>query len=87
MSGSTMCSLSVLTLDMWAVVIRIFFYHQQVDSLYYLSFAIVVLGLIIYSKTEEDPTPEPLPENENLNAQYQLLDDESGEPRNKAVAL
>ncbi|CAL5334555.1 unnamed protein product [Camellia sinensis] len=51
MSGSTMYSLSILTSDMWAVVIRVFFYHQQVDWLYYLSFAIVVLGLIIYSKS------------------------------------
>ncbi|CAL5387505.1 unnamed protein product [Camellia sinensis] len=31
MSGATMFNLSILTSDMWAVVIRIFFYHQQVD--------------------------------------------------------
>ncbi|GFZ08735.1 solute carrier family 35 protein [Actinidia rufa] len=65
MSGATMFNLSVLTSDMWAVVVRIFFYRQQVlfyykleldllnfvDWLYYVSFAIVVVGLVIYSKT------------------------------------
>ncbi|KAK4582861.1 hypothetical protein RGQ29_025866 [Quercus rubra] len=51
LSGATMFNLSILTFDMWAVVIRIFFYHQQVDWLYYLSFAIVCTGLVIYSTT------------------------------------
>lgn len=86
-----MFNLSILTSDMWAVVIRIFFYKQQVfisklclillscyvdglnpsfiicvnrmkpdlilipplqvDWLYYLAFAIVVVGLILYSTT------------------------------------
>jgi len=33
-SGSTMLNLSLLTSDMWAVLIRIFAYHQKVvDSL------------------------------------------------------
>ncbi|KAK3018472.1 hypothetical protein RJ639_004132, partial [Escallonia herrerae] len=50
MSGATMFNLSILTSDMWAVVIRIFIYHQEVDWLYYLSFAFVVIGLVIYSK-------------------------------------
>jgi hypothetical protein len=30
MSGATMFNLSLLTTDVWAVAIRIFFYHQQV---------------------------------------------------------
>lgn len=30
MSGSTMLNLSLLTSDMWAVVIRIFAYHEKV---------------------------------------------------------
>ncbi|KAL6988393.1 hypothetical protein U1Q18_014143 [Sarracenia purpurea var. burkii] len=51
MSGATMFNLSILTSDMWAVIIRIFFYHQKVDWLYYLSFAIVAIGLVIYSRT------------------------------------
>ncbi|XP_027173540.1 solute carrier family 35 member F1-like isoform X2 [Coffea eugenioides] len=52
MSGATLFNLSILTSDMWAVVIRIFFYKQQVDWLYYLAFALVFVGLIIYSKSE-----------------------------------
>ncbi|XP_059667464.1 uncharacterized protein LOC132312917 isoform X2 [Cornus florida] len=84
MSGATLFNLSILTSDMWAVVIRIFFYHQEVDWLYYLSFAIVVVGLIIYSKTEKDPVSVPALENSDLNAQYQVLNEESADPRNGA---
>ncbi|XP_047340432.1 uncharacterized solute carrier family 35 member C320.08-like [Impatiens glandulifera] len=54
MGGSTMYSLSLLTSNMWAVVIRIFFYNQKVGYMYYISFAIVVLGLTIYSINSEE---------------------------------
>ncbi|WMV44483.1 hypothetical protein MTR67_037868 [Solanum verrucosum] len=51
MSGSTLFNLSLLTSDVWAVVIRTFFYKQKVEWLYFVAFALVVTGLIIYSKT------------------------------------
>ncbi|KAI8016568.1 Solute carrier family 35 member F2 [Camellia lanceoleosa] len=87
MSGATMFNLSILTSDMWAVVIRIFFYHQQVDWLYYLSFAIVVVGLVIYSKIEKEGVPVPALEDGNLNVQYQAItEEESAESRNGTVA-
>ncbi|WJZ87999.1 hypothetical protein VitviT2T_007338 [Vitis vinifera] len=44
-----MLNLSLLTSDMWAVLIRIFAYHQKVDWMYFMAFAAVVVGLIIYS--------------------------------------
>ncbi|KAL5743186.1 hypothetical protein ACOSP7_029918 [Xanthoceras sorbifolium] len=79
LSGATMFSLSLLTSDMWAVVFRIFFYHEQVDWLYYLAFAVVVIGLIMYSTTEKDPilVPLPVPENRNHHVQYRILDYEN----------
>ncbi|KAK9290380.1 hypothetical protein L1049_008549 [Liquidambar formosana] len=83
-SGATMFNLSVLTSDMWAVVFRIFIYHQQVDWLYYLSFALVVFGLIIYAKTEKDPMPKPALEDGNLIAQYEFLNEEGAASRNNA---
>ncbi|KVI07900.1 Protein of unknown function DUF914, eukaryotic [Cynara cardunculus var. scolymus] len=49
-SGATLFNLSLLTADMWAVVIRVFLYHQKVDWLYYVSFLLVGIGLVIYSK-------------------------------------
>ncbi|KAJ9542636.1 hypothetical protein OSB04_029142 [Centaurea solstitialis] len=79
-SGATLFNLSLLTADMWAVVIRVFLYHQkvvcanvllgptfnffpfcvtltiyslQVDWLYYVSFLLVGIGLVIYSKPEK----------------------------------
>ncbi|XP_074264196.1 uncharacterized protein LOC141586769 [Silene latifolia] len=55
-SGSTMLNLSLLTSDMWSVVIRIFAYHEKVDWLYYVAFVGVAVGLVIYSwgdKVEE----------------------------------
>lgn len=54
MSGSTLFNLSLLTSDMWAVVIRIFFYKQKVDWLYYVAFGLVVIGLVLYSRSEKD---------------------------------
>ncbi|XP_052172354.1 uncharacterized protein LOC127788270 [Diospyros lotus] len=86
MSGATMFNLSILTSDMWAVIIRIFFYHQQVDWLYYLSFAIVVVGLVTYSRTEKDSDPVPAVEEENLRGQYHVLSEETAESRNETAA-
>ncbi|EPS74186.1 hypothetical protein M569_00565, partial [Genlisea aurea] len=48
-SGSTMLNLSLLTSDMWAVLIRIFAYHQQVDWVYFIAFGGVAIGLVVYS--------------------------------------
>ncbi|GMY25176.1 solute carrier family 35 member F2-like [Fagus crenata] len=84
LSGATMFNLSILTSDMWAVVIRIFFYHQQVDWLYYLSFAIVCIGLVIYSITEKNHVPVSAVEDGNSNAQYQVLTGENEASRNES---
>lgn len=48
-SGSTMLNLSLLTSDMWAVLIRIFAYHEKVDWMYFIAFAAVAVGLVVYS--------------------------------------
>ncbi|KAG6433370.1 hypothetical protein SASPL_104981 [Salvia splendens] len=48
-SGSTMLNLSLLTSDMWAVLIRIFAYQEKVDWMYFVAFAAVAFGLIVYS--------------------------------------
>ncbi|KAL0403703.1 UNVERIFIED_CONTAM: hypothetical protein Sradi_2011100 [Sesamum radiatum] len=56
-SGSTMLNLSLLTSDMWAVLIRIFAYHEKVDWMYFVAFAAVAVGLVVYSggdKTEQN---------------------------------
>ncbi|XP_052478643.1 uncharacterized protein LOC105777803 isoform X3 [Gossypium raimondii] len=54
MSGSTMLNLSLLTSDMWAVIIRIFAYHEKVDWMYFLAFAAVAVGLVIYSGGDKE---------------------------------
>ncbi|XP_042058279.1 solute carrier family 35 member F1-like [Salvia splendens] len=54
MSGSTMLNLSLLTSDMWSVLIRIFIYHEKVDWMYFVAFAAVTLGLIVYSVGDEN---------------------------------
>lgn len=68
-SGSAMFTLSLLTSDMWAVLIRIFAYHEKVDWLYYLAFATTAIGLIIYSVKEKD-------EEDQEDEQRKLLDEE-----------
>lgn len=53
-SGATMLNLSLLTSDMWAVLIRILAYHEKVDWMYFLAFAAVAVGLIIYSGDDKE---------------------------------
>ncbi|KAL8144434.1 hypothetical protein V2J09_017466 [Rumex salicifolius] len=53
-SGAALLNLSLLTSDMWAVVIRIFLYHEKVDWLYFVAFAAVTVGLIIYAWGDKD---------------------------------
>ncbi|KAM7257291.1 hypothetical protein ACFE04_013032 [Oxalis oulophora] len=48
-NGATMLNLSLLTSDMWSVLIRIFAYHEKVDWIYFVAFGAVTIGLIIYS--------------------------------------
>ncbi|XP_022743320.1 solute carrier family 35 member F1-like [Durio zibethinus] len=86
LSGATMFNLSLLTSDMWAVVIRILFYRQQVDWLYFLAFAFVVIGLIIYSVTDKDPVPEALVEDGNDSIKYEVLNDENIATRDESLA-
>uniref|UniRef100_M1AHW2 Solute carrier family 35, member F1 n=1 Tax=Solanum tuberosum TaxID=4113 RepID=M1AHW2_SOLTU len=75
MSGSTLFNLSLLTSDVWAVVIRTFFYKQKVEWLYFVAFALVVTGLIIYSKTEKDHVNAPA-NIEEADQRYQLLNED-----------
>nr|GMC88934.1 solute carrier family 35 member F2-like [Ipomoea batatas] len=81
-SGATLFNLSLLTSDMWAVVIRIFFYKQEVDWLYYVAFGLVGMGLVVYSKTEKALDSAPAIGD---ISQYQLLDEERRDARNDDV--
>ncbi|KAJ9555449.1 hypothetical protein OSB04_010063 [Centaurea solstitialis] len=54
MCGSTMLNLSLLTSDMWSVLIRIFVYHEKVDWMYYVAFAAVAVGLVVYSAFDKE---------------------------------
>ncbi|XP_039838117.1 solute carrier family 35 member F2-like isoform X3 [Panicum virgatum] len=78
MSGSTMFNLSLLTTDIWAVAIRYFFYHQQVNWLYYLAFAVVAMGLIIYLRNESSSDDETAPSTTETTQYEQLSSEESG---------
>ncbi|XBJ18315.1 hypothetical protein VPH35_009513 [Triticum aestivum] len=75
MSGATLLNLSLLTSDMWAVAIRVFFYQQQINWLYYLAFAVVAIGLIIYSLNENSSADATATSTEAA-AHYQLLPSE-----------
>ncbi|MED6171236.1 hypothetical protein PIB30_038955 [Stylosanthes scabra] len=87
LSGAAMFNLSILTSDMWAVVFRVYLYHQEVDWLYFVSFAVTVIGLIIYSLTEKNPVPASAGiEDGSLNSEYQMLCDESTESVNNSIA-
>ncbi|KMZ72354.1 Solute carrier family 35 member F1 [Zostera marina] len=77
-TGAAMLNLSLLTSDMWAVLIRIFAYNEKVDWLYYIAFASVVIGLIIYSclaKEEVETTGQIASED---NVCPKATDEEAG---------
>ncbi|XP_057436612.1 uncharacterized protein LOC130729018 [Lotus japonicus] len=62
-NGSTMLNLSLLTSDMWAVVIRIFAYHEKVDWMYFVAFGAVTVGILIYSGGDKDEDEDQHPLN------------------------
>ncbi|KAF8085187.1 hypothetical protein N665_0676s0001 [Sinapis alba] len=76
-NGTAMFTLSLLTSDMWAVLIRIFAYHEKVDWLYYLAFATTAIGLIIYSMKDNDQ--EKQRGGEVVEEQRKLFDEEGGD--------
>ncbi|KAI5019258.1 hypothetical protein ZWY2020_044146 [Hordeum vulgare] len=75
MSGATLFNLSLLTSDMWAVAIRVYFYQQQINWLYYLAFTVVAIGLIIYSLNESSSVDGTATSTEAA-AHYQQLPSE-----------
>ncbi|XP_023639264.1 solute carrier family 35 member F1-like isoform X2 [Capsella rubella] len=77
-NGATMFNLSLLTSDMWAVLIRTFGYHEKVDWLYFLAFATTAIGLIIYSMKEKDEEEERRGEV-LVSGERKLFDEEDGE--------
>nr|XP_043609312.1 solute carrier family 35 member F1-like [Erigeron canadensis] len=74
MSGSTMLNLSLLTSDMWSVLIRIFAYHEKVDWMYFVAFAAVAVGLIVYSGFDKENHDEAAEDAD----QNRYLDEEAG---------
>ncbi|KAK8672152.1 hypothetical protein V6N13_110525 [Hibiscus sabdariffa] len=52
----------------------------KVDWLYFVAFALVVIGLVIYSTTEKDGVPE----HGNHNGEYQVLDSENMAPQDES---
>lgn len=76
MTGATLFNLSLLTSDMWAVLIRIFFYHKAVDWLYYVAFAVVVVGLTIYSFYSDKVTTIVIENGPNETIPYTQLNEE-----------
>ncbi|KAI3743159.1 hypothetical protein L1987_60864 [Smallanthus sonchifolius] len=72
MSGSTMLNLSLLTSDMWSVLIRIFAYHEQVDWMYFVAFVAVAIGLVVYSGFDKENHADEAAERSRY------LDEETG---------
>ncbi|XP_044498130.1 solute carrier family 35 member F1-like isoform X1 [Mangifera indica] len=87
MSGSTMLNLSLLTSDMWAVVIRIFAYHEKVDWMYFVAFAAVAVGLVIYSggDGEEDQHLAEVVDEEAIQGN-KSFDGEGSSANRRAIA-
>ncbi|KAK3007808.1 hypothetical protein RJ639_015200, partial [Escallonia herrerae] len=78
MSGSTMLNLSLLTSDMWAVLIRIFAYHEKVDWMYFVAFAAVAVGLVVYSGGDKEADQNRADVADEEVEQSKHFDEESG---------
>ncbi|KAK4396501.1 putative solute carrier family 35 member [Sesamum angolense] len=88
MSGATLFNLSLLTSDMWAVLIRLFIYKQQVNWLYYSAYALVAIGIFIYSKTERDPDSTQAVEDGNTSPEgFPLIEENAESTRNGNLVL
>ncbi|GMP78332.1 hypothetical protein CsSME_00034284 [Camellia sinensis var. sinensis] len=86
--GSTMLNLSLLTSDMWTVLIRIFAYHEKVDWMYFVAFAAVVVGLVIYSggDKEEDKKRADVADEEVERSKHGDEESGLGNQSQKAIA-
>ncbi|XP_020261481.1 solute carrier family 35 member F1-like isoform X2 [Asparagus officinalis] len=76
-SGSTMLNLSLLTSDMWAVLIRIFAYHEKVDWMYFIAFGAVAVGLVVYSGGDKDQGESTLHVSEISHEVEKEMDEEA----------
>ncbi|XP_042482970.1 solute carrier family 35 member F2-like isoform X2 [Macadamia integrifolia] len=76
-NGSTMLNLSLLSSDMWAVLIRIFAYGEKVDWMYFISFAAVAVGLIIYSWGSKEDDKSKVRVAEDTAEQSNTMDEEA----------
>ncbi|XP_057489053.1 uncharacterized protein LOC130775010 [Actinidia eriantha] len=87
-SGSTMLNLSLLTSDMWTVLIRIFAYHEKVDWMYFIAFAAVAVGLIVYSggDKQEDQNRADVADEEAERSKHFDEEAVTGNPSHKTAA-
>ncbi|KAJ6338796.1 hypothetical protein OIU76_008284 [Salix suchowensis] len=82
-SGSTMLNLSLLTSDMWAVVIRIFAYHEKVDWMYFVAFAAVAVGLVVYSGGDKEEAPHHADGGDEDAERSKHFDEEAGSSKTR----
>ncbi|KAE8806915.1 solute carrier family 35 member F1-like [Hordeum vulgare] len=76
--GATMLNLSLLTSDMWAVLIRIFAYHEKVDWMYFVAFACTAGGLLVYSYRSSKEADDTAQVAGASDEQSRVGDEESG---------
>ncbi|KAF9688299.1 hypothetical protein SADUNF_Sadunf02G0183100 [Salix dunnii] len=82
-SGSTMLNLSLLTSDMWAVVIRIFAYHEKVDWMYFVAFAAVAVGLVVYSGGDKEEDQRHADAGDEDAERSKHFDEEAGSSKTR----
>ncbi|GAQ84254.1 hypothetical protein KFL_001820070 [Klebsormidium nitens] len=70
MSGSALFNLSLLTSDMWAVAVRALVFRQPVDWLYFVAFFAVSIGLVLYTRGEDEEKETGQP----VSSKYLRLD-------------
>jgi len=58
LGGSALCNLSLLTSDVYAILLSLFLFNFPLSTLYYVAYVIIVVGLLFYN-VKNEPTSSP----------------------------
>jgi len=69
LGGSALCNLSLLTSDVYAILVSIFFFETTLSVLFYVAFGMIICGLLFYNIKNE-------PKSENFEIVRDVEDQE-----------
>ncbi|KAL0481469.1 solute carrier family 35 member [Acrasis kona] len=84
-SSATFMNLSFLSSGAWALLASIFIFKKEVGYLFYIAFAVILVGLITYNVIDEEEYTKKVTQQEVQKREEQISVDESSIPINERV--